>query len=359
MWTETKIGRRLQRSRFPTGGSATSRRWCARTVNHPSVDPLLDRQRDPRRLARRTAAALGRAARREGPVARRHPVRDQRRSTAMLVAGPDRRADPRGARQLDVDEETGINTMMHRLGELMDEPMQLAEWSATTDRGGVRVPRRGRLQLHGRPLRDGPRAASRNRVIVGSRDLSRARSTGAGPVVTGNPPRHRRLHLDRLGLPRRGRHRPGRATATTPTPGMSGFHGDYPWLAAHVRRHRHHRPPPPGVVLPGDRLRPARRPLHRRAAARAPRQAGRATPAPGRGATRSSSWTWAGARGQAGHRRGVRRRRRGRAAGQRRVARAGSRPATTHRFRAEFETTYAAGRAGRGGLRATARRPGA
>ena len=67
------------------------------------------------------------------------------------------------------------------------------------------------------------------------------------------------------------------------------------------------------------------RPVPRRAAARAPRRGGRRTRVRGRGPTWSSSWSWAGPRGRAGHRRGLRRRRRGRAAGERHVRSVGSR----------------------------------
>ena len=93
------------------------------------------------------------------------------------------------------------------------------------------------------------------------------------------------------------------------------FPGRVPVADRVVRRHRHHRPPAPPVVLPRDRLRPADGPLPRRAAARASRR--------GRGRHPvvlercRLELELARARGGAGHGRGLRRRRRGGAVGER------------------------------------------
>ena len=56
----------------------------------------------------------------------------------------------------------------------------------------------------------------------------------------------------------------------------TGTAGPVPVPARRVRRHRHHGPPPHGLVLPRDRLRAALRALPRRAPPAAPRSADRA-----------------------------------------------------------------------------------
>ena len=83
----------------------------------------------------------------------------------------------------------------------------------------VRVPRRVRLQLHPSRYDDGPRAApaagdrrQRDQPAEDRRELGCARA----------PPRDRRLHLDRVGLPRRGGHRP-HGVRRPPTRSASAF----------------------------------------------------------------------------------------------------------------------------------------
>ena len=120
------------------------------------------------------------------------------------------------------------------------------------DPGGVLAPRRRRVQLHGDPLRAGSRALP----APGDR---RDRVPSAVPrqgLVRGaaEPERHRRLHLDRLGLPRRGGHRARgtRRAAVRPR------HGRLPRRLSVargvVRGLRHHRSAPSAVVLPRDRV---------------------------------------------------------------------------------------------------------
>ena len=89
-----------------------------------------------------------------------------------------------------------------------------------------------------------------------------------------------------------------------------------PVAARPRRRHRHHRAPAAGLVLPGDRLRPPQRPVHRGPAARAarPRAVGDAVGVERHGRQLELDRR----RGQAGHRRGLQRRRRGGAAAGRR-----------------------------------------
>ena len=71
-----------------------------------------------------------------------------------------------------------------------------------------------------------------NRVIVGSETFP-AHIDELWRLVREQPARDRRLHLDRLGLPRRGRHRarrpPGRATTSA-----TGIAAPYPWLTGWV-----------------------------------------------------------------------------------------------------------------------------
>ena len=100
-----------------------------------------------------------------------------------------------------------------------------------------------------------------DRIIVGTETFPTSIDGNWG-LVKAEPPRHRRLHLDRLGLPRRGRHRPTRYATLG---ARAGVLRRIPRADRMVRRHRHHRPPPARLVLPGDRLRPALRPVHRRA----------------------------------------------------------------------------------------------
>ena len=125
-------------------------------------------------------------------------------------------------------------------------------------------------------------------------------------------PRHRRLHLDRLGLPRRGRHRP----ATPPTTRRAGVRRAVP-VAARARAATSTSPATaPRLVLPGDRVRPAA-PTRTSPCCR-PETHGRKTVGHG-------PWSWsdtsAAGRGPAprapGHRRGLQRRRRGGAGAQR------------------------------------------
>ena len=108
-----------------------------------------------------------------------------------------------------------------------------------------------------------------HRVIVGSETFPSQIGT-LWPLVAGPPERHRRLHLDRLGLPRRGGHRRHRLRRG-PGRRAPALEREFPYLTALVRRPRHHRLAASGLLLPRDRLRPAHRALHRRPAPRAPR----------------------------------------------------------------------------------------
>ena len=128
-----------------------------------------------------------------------------------------------------------------------------------------------------------------HRVIVGSETFP-AKIDVMWALVDAAAARDRRLHLDRLGLPRRGRHRPRR---------LHGCRGlrrrpdrrPAPVPARRVRRHRHHRPPPHRLVLPRDRLRAAHATRTSPCTARST-TAGRPPSRPGRGTTRSHAGRW-------------------------------------------------------------------
>ena len=183
----------------------------------------------------------------------------------------------------------------------------------------VRLPRRRGLQLHRVALRDGSRAASAPR----DRRQREPPSVDRRELATGAraPARDRRLHLDRLGLPRRGRHR---TSAVRLRQEIGGFMGEYPWLTANcgdfdITGHRR----PVSYwreIVWGLRDTPY-------VAVRPPAHHGEATSA-GTGWSFTdaiASWSWPGFEGQADHGRGVRRRRRGRAPRERHAGRSRSR----------------------------------
>ncbi len=158
------------------------------------------------------------------------------------------------------------------------------------------------------------------RIIVGSETFPDRRSRSMWAARAGVGPRHRRLHLDGLGLHRRGRHRPRRLHRRR---GLRAHrHGRaVPVPARRVRRPRHHRPPPHRVVLPRDRVRAALRSVDRRAPPAASRPSDRDDALV---VGRHRRLVELGRRRRvAGHGRRVRRRRRGRAAARRRLARNG------------------------------------
>ena len=145
------------------------------------------------------------------------------------------------------------------------------------------------------------------------------------------------------------------------------LHGAVPVAAGGLRRHRHHRAPPAGLLLPGDRLRPARPSPTWRSGGRSTT----ARPSPGRPWAWSdsvASWTWPGSEGAPvtvevySDADEVELLVNGRSLGRKPAG-------ESHRFRAEFEAVYAAGRTARRRLHrrrgnrpprpAVRRRPGA
>ena len=321
MWTQPKSEHDYA-LRFPDWWEADVEAMVRKDFNHPSVILYCIGNEIPE-AGTPMGARVGRA------LAEKIRSLDGTRFVTEAISGTagrrlralraPRRGPPERAR--GADDETGVNTAMtqiaDRLNELMSAPV-VAKNSAQTA---------SYLDVVGYNYMES-RFGDRRRALSEpgdrrQRDPSRGHRHGLG----GGPPasvRDRRLHLDRLGLPRRGGHRAHRLQRDrTHRHGPPSFLGEYPWLHGLVRGHRHHGPPPPAVVLPRDRLRTAHRPLPRGAAARAPR---RRPPA-------GTPWSWTDvvvelelgrARGCAGDGGGLRRRRRGRAAGERPLRRADS-----------------------------------
>ena len=199
--------------------------------------------------------------------------------------------DQLAAMRSQPSEDAGINTLMANPADMMNAisaseavPRRTAESFSVLDVAGIN---------YAEARYDLDRDLFPNRIIVGSETFPTRdrRQLAAGQAAR---QRHRGLHLDRLGLPGRGRHRPpavrdaGRLAART--------HRAVSVAAGGLRRHRHHRAPPAGLLLPGDRLRPARPALSGGSAPGAPR-ADLHRDARGRGATRIASWTWPGSEG--------------------------------------------------------------
>ena len=308
MWTQTKTDDDYA-LRFADWWEADVEAMVRKDVNHPSVI-LYSIGNEVPDGSTPAGLHLGRA------LAEKVRALDDTRFvtqavTGLLVGGPELFDEIRdAATATGTDEDTGVNTATMNLADFMAHAMRSPVVADKTSRG-VLAPRRRRVQLHGDPLRARPRAVPatgdrRDRVppADGRHGLGRRAR---------QPQRHRRLHLDRLGLPRRGRHRPHRVRRATERARHVGVPRRLPVAHRLVRRHRHHRPPPPAVVLPRDRLRSPHRSVPRGAAARAPRQDGRAFEPVGV-ERRRVELELGRPRGRAGRGRGLRRRRRGGAA---------------------------------------------
>ena len=166
-------------------------------------------------------------------------------------------------------------------------------WSPS-DGGVLRRARRRRHELRRQPLRARPRAVPqpdhrRHRDVPARHRRSNWRLVQDNPHVIGDFTWTGWDYLGEVGIGRVAVHR----RATTPP----AFAAPFPWLAAWVRRHRHHRAPAAHVLLPRDRLRAAHTAIHRRSPAARPRPRPPAR-SRGRGATRSP----AGPGTPAGHR---------------------------------------------------------
>ena len=212
------------------------------------------------------------------------------------------------------EENAGINTVMQRLRAALPALMQSEEVAEKLDEPYSYLDVAGYNYSDARYELDGDAHAEPGHR--GHRDPQHQHrpelAEGAGP-----PARDRRLHLDRMGLPRRGRPRPRRVRR-----GQRPVHGRLPLARRLVRRHRHHRSAATALVPPRDRVRAARRTVRLGAGSGAPRPdavapgVGRRTVARGPGLV-----VVARLRGPPGHRRRPERRRRGGARGQRQLGR--------------------------------------
>ena len=272
MWTQPKSEDDYA-LRFPDWWEADVEAMVRKDFNHPSVI-LYSIGNEIPEAGTPMGARVGRA------LAEKIRSLDSTRFvteaiSGLLVGGAElfaQLAEGRRSAVEEPDEETGVNTAMtqiaDRLNDLMNAPV-VAKNSAQTASYLDVV---GYNYMESRFGIDGELYP--NRVIVGQRDAPRGNRHGLG----GGPPapvRDRRLHLDRVGLPRRGRDRAHRLRPAGWNARDPVIPGRVPLAHGVVWRHRHHGPPSPAVVLPRDRLRSADGPLPRRAAARAPRCGGR------------------------------------------------------------------------------------
>ena len=313
MWTQPKSEHDYA-LRFPDWWEADVEAMVRKDRNHPSVI-LYSIGNEVPEAGTPMGARVGRA------LAEKIRSLDPRGSSPRPSAGcwsagpscsPQLAEGRRARRRGEPDEETGVNTAMtqiaDRLNELMNAPV-VAKNSAQTASYLDVV---GYNYMETRFGTDGELYP--NRVIVGSETHPAAIDTGwaGGPPA---PARDRRLHLDRLGLPRRGRDRAHRLRPSrTERPGSSRS-------SASTRGARR------GAGTSTSRVSAARsRTTARSSSACGPTPTSpcsgpstTARPVPGRPGP-GPTWSRAGAgpdtRG-AGHGRGLRRRGRGRAAGER------------------------------------------
>ena len=286
MWTESKTDFDSALD-FPEWWERDVEAMVRKDLNHPSVDPLLDRQRDPRGRRSRTGRS-GRGALAEKVrslddtrFVTNGDQRDARRAST-------RRRPPRTAaearHQHDARRHGRVHGRARRGSELVAE--RTAESYDVLDVGGH--------QLHATPATRSTASCFPHRVIVGTETFPN-KIDRLWRLVLRQPARDRRLHLDRLGLPRRGRHRPGhdarttrpRASSVRPTRGCSPTCGDID-ITGHRRPASYYR-----EIVFGLRQRPVPRGA-----------AGRSTTAAscrrrrGRGRDTVGSWSWAGAEGK-------------------------------------------------------------
>ena len=234
----------------------------------PERRPVLHRQRDPRH--RRPDGCRPRTSpRRSRPRARRHPLRDQRREPAHRRRHPDHHRDGhavarRGFRSdAEASEEnTGVNTLMQRLREALPRLLQSEEVAQKLDEPYSYLDVAGYNYADSRYDLDADECRTRD---GGYRDPQHEHRPELAEGAR-TPPCDRRLHVDRMGLPRRGRSRPGGVRR-----GQRPAHGRLPVAGGVVRRHRHHRWTANAVLPPRDRLRAAHRASHLRAGSGAPR----------------------------------------------------------------------------------------
>ena len=340
MWTEPKMDDDYSHA-FPDWWEADVDAMVRKDRNHPCVIMYSIGNEIPD-TGRPSGAALGRA------IAERIRALDDTRlvtnsiNPLLVVRYRAVRVARRAGSRPTPTEDTGINTMMTMMEQYLPIILQNEVVDERTAESYAYLDVRGYNYTESRYEMD--HELHPHRVIVGSenRPAVDRRELAAGARA---PARDRRLHLDRLGLPRRGRHRT-RAVRRLAT-SSGGFMGAYPWLTAQcgdfdITGHR--RPVSYWREIVWGLRADA---LPRGAAARAPRRSNR----------RLGSWlvvhrrvaivVVARLRGPARHGRGLRRRRRGRAAPERHASRSsarGRRPPVPCRVRDHLH----AGRAHRG-----------
>ena len=209
--------------------------------------------------------------RRADPRARRHPPRHQLDQSAARVRT--RSSSPRWARgveapspetgrQHDDDDDGAVPARSSLQSEIVDE--RTAESFAYLDVAGYNYTESRYAMDH---------ELHPQRVIVGS-ETNPAKIAPNWAAGARAPARDRRLHLDRMGLPRRVGHRAHAVRRRRRVGRRDRWpHGLVPVDHLEHRRHRHHRVPAAGLVLARDRLGAARRAVRRGAPARAPRRA--------------------------------------------------------------------------------------
>ena len=261
----------------------------------------------------------------------------------MLVGRPDaHRADPRRSRRPERRRGAPASTPPPlNLGDMMDEAMQ-SPVVGEQDRRRRSPTSTSPATTTWQPASRWTASAIPHRVIVGHRDPPAHDRHGTGPAS----PATRTSSATSPGPAGTTSARPASAAIEygdgADAIGMSAFHGDYPWLTARCGDIDITGPPPPAVVLPGDRVRPPHRPVRRGAPARAPRQAGRHAE-PVVVERRRVELDLARLRGRAGRRRGLRRRRRGGAAASTAARSAASRRAPTTGSAPSSRPTYEPG----------------
>ena len=291
VWTESKSSFDYSLA-FPEWWERDIEAMVAKDFNHPSVIIYSIGNEIPEtgHPARRR---MGPAPRREGPRAGPHPLRHQRRSTAVVVRPLDKiaAADEAAAQAPPVTARAASTTLMADAGRHDERDQRLRPSSPS----GPPSPSPcstspGMNYAEARYALD--RELFPNRVIVGTETFPTAhrRQLGAwsrklGHVIgdftwTGWD------YLGEVGI--------GRIQYLDPKPRPRSQRA-LPLAHRVVRRPRHHRPPPTGLLLPRDRLRPAHRALHR---GRRPRPRRTADPArtPWAWSDTIASWTWDGSR---------------------------------------------------------------
>ena len=208
MWTQPKSEDDYA-LRFPDWWEADIEAMVRKDLNHPSVILYSIGNEIPEAGRPHGARARARTGR-EGAVARQHPVSSPRPSAGCSSAGAELFAELAETRSTArrPDEETGVNTVMTR----SRGPAEQAD--AVSRRGHELGGDRSRISTSPGTTTWTRATASTvdlypNRVIVGSETHPAAIATGWDKVRQASP-RDRRLHLDGLGLPRRGRDRPRR-----------------------------------------------------------------------------------------------------------------------------------------------------